>query len=275
MSLDEQIGSKSCKERMNAMPLLEQEWLKDKNSHQHLLHMLLKEKNVLVLEKLIPVFKVIPYSEEIALFAIENLKTLKLKPKIFDYLDCKHNLLNIQLCFDQLTNKNPKFVECVSSYILHFFTTINKNVANDEQLDQLKESLNNPDSNVRKNVIDCLKLFYSRNNTINLKGIKPIIEKEIIEGASSVVENDQQVSIQAQMTPQKIRNHPINVKPEQTSLETPPEFKIPEYVPTSQFESTNQPCHIFEMTDEIQNDLISGLSHSIWKERLEAAEKIA
>ncbi|KRH93315.1 Microtubule-associated protein, partial [Pseudoloma neurophilia] len=38
---------------------------------------------------------------------------------------------------------------------------------------------------------------------------------------------------------------------------------------------TNQPCHIFEMTDEIQNDLISGLSHSIWKERLEAAEKIA
>lgn len=259
MSLEEQITSKSCKERANAISLLEKEWLKDKTSNGKLLQTLLKEKNTVVLEQLIPTLKVIPFSIEIADFVIENLKTPKLKPKIFDYLDCKHKQLDIQLLFDQLLKKNPRFVENVLLYIIHYYN--NEKIGNEFQITQLRQTLGNSDSNVRKRAVHLMKMFYTRDNTIDLSDLKPILVKEIKEGIA-ITENNKDL------------NKDNYIIDNETAILDKDESNAPI------LETNKQIGIICETTQEElstdQKDFLSNcLSDSNWKTRLEAVEKIA
>lgn len=267
MSLEDQINSRSCKDRAVGVVLLEQEWLKDKNSHQHLINILLKEKNIVVLEKLIPVFKVIPYSEEILLFVIENIKTLKLRPKVYDYLDCKHKFLNIQVLFDELSKKNPKYVENILLYIIHFYETFVYDIASDEQLEQLKATLCNSDPNVRRNAVELFKIFYSRNKTINLDSIKQILVDEIVENRKTVKKEKKPkktdcVSHSHALSHSKDDQNNKNISENENISDEP-----------MKNESTTDLSEVLPKDE--QDSLIAALNDSNWKIRLEAVQKIS
>lgn len=237
MSIEEELQSRSCKERANAINSLEKAWLSDKNSYNHVIPVLLKEKNVVVLEQLIPSFKVIPYSDEIAEFVIQNLRTAKLKMKIFDYLNCKEKHLNEQILFNNLSQKNPKFVETILFYLISYFK--NRGMPNEHQLELVRQTLFNSDSNVRKNAIELMKILYDRNKQINLEGLKPIIVKDIQEG----IRIDSSKSIEKS-------------------------FSQHEFTNTQKIGNMDNNS----MTIEEKNKLIAGLNNSKWKIRLETAE---
>ncbi|ELQ76639.1 Microtubule-associated protein [Trachipleistophora hominis] len=180
MSLEDEILSKSCKERANAISKLEKCWLTDKSSYSNLIPTLLKEKNVVVLEQLIPSFKVLPYAVDIATFVIHNFKTPRLKPRVIDYLNCKKKQLDIQLIFDLLDDKNPRFVLCLVSYLIEYYG--DQGLPTPEQIEIIKKTFSNADASIRKSSVTLMQILYGRDNTLDLSGLKPIIEKEITEG---------------------------------------------------------------------------------------------
>lgn len=183
MSLEDEILSKSCKERAHAISNLEKSWIADKSSYSNLIPTLLKEKNVVVLEQLIPSFKVLPYAADIAVFVIQNFKTPKLKPKVVDYLNCKKKQLDIQLLFGLLEDKNPRFVQCLLLYLIEYYNV--QGLPTPEQIETIKKTLSNADASIRKCSVALMQIFYGRDKTVDLSDLKPIIKKEIMEGTSA------------------------------------------------------------------------------------------
>lgn len=264
MSLRDQILSKSCKERAEAIDSLEKEWICDKTSYSELIPHLLKEKNVIVLNKLIPSLKVLPYSADIAIFAIENFKIPRLEPKIQDYLDCKRKQLDIQLIYDRLVDKDPKYTSAMLSYLASFYR--NSGHPTREQIEKVKHLFSSPNATVRRRSADLMRIFYNRDQTISLDNLKPIIIDEII-GLKDMAENDEYLdNIQKHTAQQQIVSHEDVYVAENTVNDN-------ETLKSSVNKRYDD--HKREkLSDEEVQTITENLEHNQWKQRLYTLQQL-